>query len=463
MRNLGGAALAEPAAAENGTFKKLKPGPGLSREAVAADQRLRLRRALSSLIAEVGFEAITVRGLLRRAGISSSSFYKLYDSIEDCLAAIVGTTVRGAVDDIRRTQDVGLDAMGGLRTAIHIWMDRLAAEPTVTDAVFIESSSAGSQVHEEMTAALGEVETVLSRTLSAAPRPATGTTRLAGGLVAGLVGIVRKTALAGRTAELPDLADEMTDWMFSIAHEEVVTFSVLRARPLKGVFASRLPSADSEPASRESVADAGKRAVATAARLAASTGLGGLTSAKIRKDAGLSRREFEEHFTGVEDCYLDAIESVSGVFVDAARKSAAGVGSWERWVFRMVSALCSLAAADRDLSRLVLLDVTAVGRPGLIRREELIERAARYVREQADPDRRPSELATIASVSAVWKIAETEVAARRSKELPRVAPAFVYMILAARRISTVPRQPLIPELRLAAAEIEASPMAASTA
>src|SRR6201995_3848054 len=105
MMNLGGAAVAEPTATENGTFKKLKPGPGLSRDAVATDQKLRLRRALSSMTAEVGFEAVTVRGLLRRAGISSSSFYKHYDSIEDCLAAIVGATIRGAVDDITRTQD----------------------------------------------------------------------------------------------------------------------------------------------------------------------------------------------------------------------------------------------------------------------------------------------------------------------------------------------------------------------
>ena len=52
MMNLGGAAVAEPTATENGTFKKLKPGPGLSREAVATDQKLRLRRALSSMTAE---------------------------------------------------------------------------------------------------------------------------------------------------------------------------------------------------------------------------------------------------------------------------------------------------------------------------------------------------------------------------------------------------------------------------
>lgn len=463
MTNLVGAAVAEPTANGGLTFEKLKPGPGKSRDAVATDQKLRLRRALSSLTAEAGFEAVTVRGLLRRAGISSSSFYKHYDSIEDCFAGIVGTTVRSVVDDITRTQGLGLDETARLRTALRFWMERLAAEPAVTDAVFIESSSAGTQVLDEMKAALSEVEALLSNTLTAAPRPATGTTRLAGGLVAGMVGIIRKTTLAGRATELPDLADELADWVFSIAHEEVVTFSVLRARPLSGVFASRLPAADSEPASPESVADAGKRAIATAARLAVSTGLGGLTSAKIRKDAGLSRREFEAHFTGVEDCYLDAIESVSGVFVEAARRSADGVSSWERWVFRMMSALCSLAAADRDLSRLVLLDVTAVGRPGLLRREDLIDRAATYIREQADPDRRPSELAATASVSAIWRIAETEVAGQRSAQLPRVAPAFVYMILAARRASSAAQQPRIPELRVAAADLEAVPLAASTA
>jgi AcrR family transcriptional regulator len=185
--------------------------------------------------------------------------------------------------------------------------------------------------------------------------------------------------------------------------------------------------------SRELVADAGRRAITTTARLAATDGLAGLSCAKIRKDAGLSRREFEQHFTGVEDCFLDAVESVAQTAASVAEASAEGVQSWERRTFKTVGALCSLAAGDRGLSRLVLLDVTAPGRAGLLRRDVMIERAAVRICEHSPPDRRPSALAATASVDAIWRIAETEVAAGRANQLPRLAPVFVYMIVAPRR------------------------------
>jgi AcrR family transcriptional regulator len=424
--------LAAPTA-EKDILRKLKPGPGLSREAVATDQTLRLRLALSSLAAESGFDAVTVRSLIRRAGISTSTFYNHYDSIEGCLADIVGTTIRSVGSDLTETRESGLDAIGGMRRALRLWMRRLAGEPAITDVVFIESFAAGSRVREEMDQALHEVESLFCQTFDTAPRPVAGTTHLAVGLLAGLLGIVRETALAGRAAELPQLTDELVDWMLSVAHEEVVTFRSPRSRPAGDPPALRLPWVGAEPALRESIADPGHRAIMTTARLAASGGLSGLTSSKIRRDAGLSRREFERHFTGVEECFLDAVESIATMAAQVACMSAADAESWERRIYRTIGMLCSLAAGDKNLARLVLVDITAAGRTGLIRREALIDRAAAYVCAQAPPGRRPSTVAASASVSAIWRIAETEVAAGRADQLPRVAPVFVYMILASRR------------------------------
>jgi AcrR family transcriptional regulator len=451
-----GEALAAPEA-ERVVLRKLKPGPGLSRAAVAADQKFRLRVALSTLTAESGYDSVTVRALIRRASVSTSTFYNHYESVEHCLASIVGATIRQSVEEIRSGRDLDGDGLGHLRTGIRHFMERLGAEPELTQAVFVEALAAGSQVQDEMSAALAEFETVLAATLEMAPPPAAGTTHLAIGLVAGIVGIVRKTTLAGRAGELPDFTDELTDWMLSVAHEEVVAFCVPRPRSEDGIVGGRLLSIGAAPASRESVADASQRAIMTTARLAAATGLTGLTSAKIRKDAGLSRREFEAHFTGVEDCFLDAIEMVSTMAVDAAGLSAEPTESWERWIYKAMTALCSLAAADQNVARLILLDITAPGPLGLIRREGLIGRAAEQIRSQAPPERRPSELRAGASISAIWRIAEVEVAARRTVALPRLAPAFVYMLLAARRERR--RRPRAPEIAFGTGETQSASFA----
>ena len=427
--------------AEKGVLRKLKPGPGLSREAVATDQKLRLRIALSTLAAESGYDSVTVRSLIRRAGVSTSTFYNHYGGVEDCLASIVGLTLQILVGDIKDGQKRGADPLAGLWKGLRHLMERLAHEPEMARAVFIEATAAGPRVGAEMDDAMRTLETLFAETFSRAPRPVAATTHLAVGLVAGTIATIRRTTRTGRTAELPGLTGELTDWMLSVAHEEVVAFCVPRSRPADGIVGGRLSDIGAFPASRESVADASRRAIMATARLAAANGLTGLTSAKIRKDAGLSRREFERHFTGVEDCFLEAVESVATLAAGAAVSSAAAAGTWERWIYKAMTALCAIAASDRDLSRLVLLDVTAPGPLGLQRREALIDRAAVRVREEAPTDRRPSELAATASLNAIWRIAETEVAAQRSAQLGRVAPVFVYMILAARRTQAQAQEP----------------------
>jgi AcrR family transcriptional regulator len=458
MSSRDGAALAAPSA-EKGVLRKLKPGPGLSRQAVATDQKLRLRVALAALAVELGFAAVTVRALIGRAGVSTSTFYNHYDSVEDCFASIVVITIGILIGDIEEAARHGVDLLDGMHSGLRHLMGHLAREPDLAQAVFVESFAAGPRVRDEMGTAIGRLETLVAETFSLAPRPAAGTTHLAAAVVAGVVGTIRRTALTGRTEELPGLTDELLDWMLSVAHEEVATF-IPRSRPVGGIVGDRLPEIGGVQTSRESVADVSRRATMTTARLAAANGLTSLTSAKIRKDAGLSRREFEQHFTGVEDCFLGAVDSVATLAAGTAETSAEGSPSWGRWTYRAMTTLCALAATDRDLSRLVLLDITAAGRPGLQRRTQLIERAAARIRRHAPADGRPSELASAASVSAVWRIAETEMAAGRTKQLPRLAPVFAYMILASRRTGHRARSVQSQELGLA---VPAVSLAASAA
>ena len=373
---------------------------------------------------------MTVRALIRRACISTSTFYKLYAGVEECFAGVIGTALRSLAEEIGTGSDPEGDLQATLRGSLGHLMEALAREPEMAQAVIVEAAAAGRRVHDELEAALAEFETLLAGALTVAPRPAVGTTHLAVGLVAGVVRVIRKTTLTGRIDELPGLATELADWILSVAQEDVVAFRAPRTRSTAAVPAPRI---DPVPPSREVIADGSRKATMAAARLAATAGLSGLTSARIRKDAGLSRREFDRHFRGVEDCFLDAIEAISSMAAEAADSAAVGASSWERHIYREVTALCSLAAGDPELTRLVLIEITAPGRTGLLRREQLIGRCVAHLLAQAPPERRPSELVADASIAAIWRIAETEVASGRAAELPRIAPVFVYMILAARR------------------------------
>ena len=140
---------------------------------------MRLRIALSDLAAEVGFDAVTVRALMRRANVSSSTFYNHYDSVEGCLADIVGGTIRGVAIEIEQAHHVDGDAAGALRRALRFLMERLAREPQVARLVFIEAFAAGPRGRDEMSSALGELEAALARLFALAPSVVVGTTHLA--------------------------------------------------------------------------------------------------------------------------------------------------------------------------------------------------------------------------------------------------------------------------------------------
>ena len=273
-----------------------------------------------------------------------------------------------------------------------------------------------------MESSLAEFERLLATALAAAPRPTVGTTHLAAGLVAGVIRIMRRTTLTDKIAELPKLTPEIADWILAVAREDVVAFRAPRSRSESEARPARIGGL---PSSRDALADSSRRATMSAARLAASAGLAGITSSQIRKDAGLSRSDFDRNFGGVEECFLDAIESISTLAAETAETSAVGASSWEQRLYKEITALCTLAASDGALARMVLIEVLVPGRLGLLRREELIDRCTARLLTDAPPEKRPSDLVVDASIAAIWRIAEIEVAAGRASELPRIAPAFL--------------------------------------
>src|SRR5262245_47451767 len=68
-------------------YPKLKPGPGLPTEDVAAHQRGRLQEAMVELVAEHGYNGFAVATLSNRASVSKRDFYKHFGGKEECFLA----------------------------------------------------------------------------------------------------------------------------------------------------------------------------------------------------------------------------------------------------------------------------------------------------------------------------------------------------------------------------------------
>lgn len=101
-------------AADEGPFSAGRPLPrrlprgrhGIPSNIVAEHQRLRLIAAMAEALAEHGYAAVTTTHVSERAGVSTSTFYKHFGNLWDCLlAAYVASAdrlcaeIEAAVDD----------------------------------------------------------------------------------------------------------------------------------------------------------------------------------------------------------------------------------------------------------------------------------------------------------------------------------------------------------------------------
>lgn len=409
-------------------FEKLKPGPGLTPDAVFEDQGRRLREAMFELVADRGYGQVSLRGLSKLAGISTHTFYRHYPTLDEFFASICESTMLEALRRMASVSTASRDREERLRAGVRSLMRDLAAQPDAARLALVDALAASPYVRTRMKGATRTFEQLLADLLRGSHGRGTVSRHLVIGMVAGTMRVARTTTMAGRAEELPGLADELTRWLLSLPHEEVLA---LQGRLRSGASPRRRRETYPFPDHRlgcDLLSEGGEREriLRAVARLAAANGLAGLTIRRIRAEAGVSRRSFDAHFSGVDDAYLESIEWMVTLAAARAEQWAEGAASEEQRTHRLVLALCAQAARNSALASVAFGGILEAGREGLLRRERLVSLAA----VRLGGTRSVVGLAMEASVAAVWDIACAEVAAGRVVHLPQVAPLLSYVVLA---------------------------------
>ena len=412
-------------------FEKLKPGPGLPADQVIADQRRRLHGAMIALVDQSGWSTVRVRSLARAAGVSTATFYKHFANTDDCLASTYDAVMDEVVRRASSAQRRQADWKGALRATVATVSEALAADPRATNLALFDIFAGGPDARRRTGSGVGRIEQMLAASFAGAPREVTPPRHLVAGMTAGLIHVARTTALTGRAAELPRYTEEISDWMLVLPGPEVL--SLLAARP-DGPAGPRREQhpfpAEGPVGGRPVVTGDRERLLRATAKLAAREGFANLTAPGLRREAGVSRRRFDSFFENLEECFLETVEATAGDAAAEAQAWSAEAAEWERRTCRFVLALCAQAARNRTTARLAFLGAFAAGRAGLIRRERMVGRAAARLRPTVPSGLRPSPIAIEASVAAAWHIAQSDIVAGRTCDLPAVAPLLSYVVLA---------------------------------
>jgi AcrR family transcriptional regulator len=203
-------------------------------------------------------------------------------------------------------------------------------------------------------------------------------------------------------------------------------------------------STQSDPRTRSSSAQAlppayavrseRERLLEAMVRNAAVKGLAQTTIGDVIETSRLPRETFDANFASKEECFLEAYDAVIDVVlahVAGAYASAAG----EPWPDRVVAALRALVellAAEPDIARMAMVEMTAVGEEARLRYRAALGRFVPFLEEGSrfspGPEELPADTARFA-IGGVTSMIFDEVRAGRTAELPRMVPDLAFAIL----------------------------------
>lgn len=378
------------------------------------------------LVADRGYDAVTVRALSKRAGVSTRTFYRHFGNVEECFGSVCESVMQSIVD--RMTAISRDEPRKDPAAFVSLVMRQVAARPGIARVVLVDGFGASPSIRARLQRVTSKIEQPLADVLELDDGPATGPRRqLLAGMVAGSLSVARSTAISGRTEELPTVAPQLSEWLLSLAHlgarePPPRLQSVARRRREDDPFPDDLRLGEVRM-----IGDERERLFRAAMRLAAKNRSRPLNITQIRVAAGVSRQRFDAHFDSPEECLLESIEWLATSAATRARRWAVVEEDPGRRTQRVILALCAQAARRSDLASLVFTGMANVGREGLLRRERLLSLCASELRASL-PAPTP---AAQAAAAAAWQIVEFEVASGGTACLPEAAPLLADVVLAA--------------------------------
>jgi AcrR family transcriptional regulator len=149
--------------------------------------------------------------------------------------------------------------------------------------------------------------------------------------------------------------------------------------------------------------------------------------ADVLERAAISRKTFYEQFADKEACFMAAYEAAALRLRDAVRAASREHEDFEGSVRAGIEALLGFLAAEPELARLLVVEVTGAGPTALRRRTEAVREFATMLARTGTHD---APLAAQVAVGGIWEVVHALVLEGRADELPELTEALVECALA---------------------------------
>jgi AcrR family transcriptional regulator len=395
------------------------------------------------LCATRGYQGVSIAQVSSHAGVSSATFYKQFDSKEDCLLAAYRVARARMFKQIlpvvgtRRWSDAGRATLRGLFAG-------LQADPNAGRVLFIEALAAGPLLGEERARVLDEFEQRLQHSLDRTPDEGDTLDLPARALVGAVRSIVSRRLRTNAEDQLPRLVDDMVKWLESYALPAGGARWSTSARALlpgaqdralePGARApARLPRGRHGLPAGVVARSQRTRIIYATAEVTMAKGYASTTVTDIVAQAGIARDVFYEHFTDKQHAFLEAQQHPTQHILDTCAAAYFSARDWPERVWRSFGALLEMIASNPAISHLRLVECYAAG-PAAIRRAEEITRSFTIFLEEGygyrPQSRELPRLCSEAIAGAIFEDIQRHAARGDLAALPRQLPQLVYIALA---------------------------------
>ena len=122
-----------------------------------ATQRERILAATEQLIAEKGCAGTTIEAIVKEAGVSSVTFYELFEGKEECFVAAFDRAVEGLRAELRDAAPAELPWPERVQAGLAALLAALDADPARARLCLVEAQKGGPQLRARYEAALDAV------------------------------------------------------------------------------------------------------------------------------------------------------------------------------------------------------------------------------------------------------------------------------------------------------------------
>ncbi len=433
--------MSQPAPRRRALAVAPRPRRRSARGPLRASQRERLIEAIVELAGSLGSQSLSVAQISARAGVSSATFYEHFEDREQCLLAayreLSELTVARMTSSLR-----GGDFVVAARPAFAQLLQMLSDDPEAGRVMFVEALAGGPRVRAQRERVLQGIVRTAEALLEGAPRDGI-TLDLPGRAVLGAVRhVISRHLRTNSEDKLPALADVMLAWMAGYAVPAAHgRWSVSPSAMLVGASAPPLAPARAErlPRGRHGLPPAAvarsqrRRILQATASVTMEKGYAATTVADIVAAAGVAKEAFYRHFGDKQQAFLEAQEEPGRQTLDSLVRAYFSADEWHERIWRALSALLEMIAANPVMAHLRLVECYTAGPEAVRRAEETTSSFTIFFEEGYRQRRHREELPRLfseATAGAIFEVVQHEVAAGNTAALPRLLPQLSYVALA---------------------------------